>query len=64
MEAKKQPVWTPETIKKEREERNLTQQEFGILVGTTQQRISEWERGLTPKNAWQRLLTVTLKANV
>lgn len=51
-------TWTPLSIRSARAHLKLSQIAFAKELGTTQQRVSEWERGLTPKNAWQQLLTV------
>ncbi|NCA91973.1 XRE family transcriptional regulator [bacterium] len=34
-----------ENLKKQRTASNLTQEDFATLLNTTQQRVSEWERG-------------------
>tara|TARA_R110000868_G_scaffold242882_4_gene498488 strand:+ start:1640 stop:1867 length:228 start_codon:yes stop_codon:yes gene_type:complete len=52
--------WTPEDIKAARKSLGLNQTDFAVELGTSQQRISMWEGGITPKNAWQRVLTIFL----
>lgn len=37
--------WTPEKITKFRKSFHLSQKSLSILLGTTQQRVSEWELG-------------------
>lgn len=50
-------IWTKDNIRTARERLNKKQQELANELGTTQSRISSWERGVVPKSAWQRLLT-------
>ena len=59
---KQKGEWNKETIIKARQSLGLTQKDLAIELGTTQQRISEWECGVhEPKNCWQRLLTIHFK---
>lgn len=43
-----------ERIKKKREEKGLTQEEFGKLVGVSYQSVQQWEGAGTKKTAPQR----------
>lgn len=38
--------WSPDKIKTLREKYKLSQRNLGILLGTTQQHIYQWEKGL------------------
>jgi len=54
--------WNAETIKAARRAANVTQAEFSDELGTRQQTISEWERGLyVPGQAYQKLITIAFE---
>jgi Predicted transcriptional regulator len=57
----KPPVITPSDIKLARAALKMTQKEFAKAIGTSQQRVSVWELGTTPQNAWQRCLHIYFK---
>jgi DNA-binding transcriptional regulator YiaG len=53
------PVWDAPRVHALRRHLRLTQQELADELGTRQQTISEWERGLyRPRGASARLLTL------
>jgi len=53
------PVWDASRVHALRRHLGLTQQELADELGTRQQTISEWERGLyRPRGASARLLTL------
>jgi len=53
------PVWDAPRVRGLRRHLCLTQQELADELGTRQQTISEWERGLyRPRGASARLLTL------
>lgn len=59
MSAEKVGPWDAETIRRARKLRGLTQAELAEGLGCRQQTISEWELSMyTPKNAYQKLLTM------
>ena len=45
-EGKKRPVWNKESVRALREHLSLTQNQMAMELGTRQQTISEWERGM------------------
>lgn len=50
--------WNAESLKSARATLKITQKELADQMGTRQQTISEWERGLyTPGRAYNRILT-------
>jgi DNA-binding transcriptional regulator YiaG len=56
---KRRPVWDAAGVRALRRHLGLTQQELADELGTRQQTISEWERGLyRPRGASARLLTL------
>jgi DNA-binding transcriptional regulator YiaG len=56
---KRQPAWDAAGVHALRRHLCLTQQELADELGTRQQTISEWERGLyRPRGASARLLTL------
>jgi DNA-binding transcriptional regulator YiaG len=56
---KRQPTWNAAGVHALRRHLGLTQQELADELGTRQQTISEWERGLyRPRGASARLLTL------
>jgi DNA-binding transcriptional regulator YiaG len=56
------PRWTPPVLKQARNNIAVTQKELADAIGTTQQRISEWETRTTPRSAWQRHLSAFFDA--
>jgi len=55
----KRPSWDAAGVRALRQHLRLTQQELADELGTRQQTISEWERGLyCPRGASARLLTL------
>ena len=55
----RRPVWDAAGVHALRRHLGLTQQELAEELGTRQQTISEWERGLyRPRGASARLLTL------
>lgn len=51
--------WNETTIREARRLKGLSQSELAKGLGCRQQTISEWEVGqYTPKNAYQKLLTM------
>jgi len=55
----RRPVWDAAGVHALRRHLGLTQQELADELGTRQQTISEWERGLyRPRGASARLLTL------
>jgi DNA-binding transcriptional regulator YiaG len=56
---KKRPQWDGANIRALRNHLGLTQQEMADRLGTRQQTISEWEKGLyRPRGASSTLLTM------
>jgi len=56
---RRRPVWNAAGVRALRRHLGLTQQELADELGTRQQTISEWERGLyRPRGASARLLTL------
>ena len=56
---KKRPQWDGTNIRALRNHLGLTQQEMADRLGTRQQTISEWEKGLyRPRGASSTLLTI------
>jgi DNA-binding transcriptional regulator YiaG len=56
---KKRPQWDGTHIRALRNHLGLTQQEMADRLGTRQQTISEWEKGLyRPRGASSTLLTI------
>lgn len=52
--------WNKDTIRAARRKAGLTQKLFAEKLGTSQQMVSEWEKGThSPKNAYIKLLTAT-----
>ena len=57
--SKRRPTWDAVGVHALRRHLGLTQQELADELGTRQQTISEWERGLyRPRGASARLLTL------
>jgi DNA-binding transcriptional regulator YiaG len=58
-EKKTRGKWDGETIRALRSHLGLTQREMADQLGTRQQTISEWEKGMyTPRGASSTLLTI------
>jgi DNA-binding transcriptional regulator YiaG len=56
---RRRPAWDAVGVRALRRHLGLTQQELADELGTRQQTISEWERGLyRPRGASARLLTL------
>jgi DNA-binding transcriptional regulator YiaG len=56
---KKRPQWTGHHIRALRSHMGLTQRELAETLGTRQQTISEWEKGMyRPRGASSTLLTI------
>jgi len=56
---RRRPAWDAARVHALRRHLGLTQQELADELGTRQQTISEWERGLySPRGASARLLTL------
>ena len=56
---RRRPVWDAAGVRALRHHLGLTQQKLADELGTRQQTISEWERGLyCPRGASARLLTL------
>ena len=55
----RRPTWDATGVRRLRNHLGLTQQELADELGTRQQTISEWERGMyRPRGASARLLTL------
>lgn len=50
-------IWDKDTVKQLRANFNISQELFAAIIGTRQQTISEWEKGMyKPHNAYIRVL--------
>lgn len=53
-------MWNKLTIRAKRISLSLTQKQFAERIGTSQQMVSQWERGIhSPKGAYAKILTLT-----
>ncbi|MBI4188758.1 MAG: helix-turn-helix domain-containing protein [Chloroflexi bacterium] len=59
MNKAKRPQWDSEHVRRLRRHLGLTQQEMASRLGTRQQTISEWEKGMyQPRGASATLLSI------